>query len=85
MRPASVDVNPVAHAVRRLFRFLILGIRDGQAALEDQMGCQACVAVWWVVFAVWKLAGGVYHFSFLDGRLEEKNQEKERKEIGGSK
>jgi hypothetical protein len=49
MYPSGIDVDAVAHAVRRLLRLGILGAADGKLASEDEMRCQAVVRMWSVM------------------------------------
>lgn len=41
MEPAGINVDAIADRVSCLVGILIFGIRDGQLALEDEVGCEA--------------------------------------------
>lgn len=45
MHPFRVNVPPLAHAKGLLGRVLVLGVGDGQLALEDEVCCDAGMGV----------------------------------------
>jgi len=45
MHPPSTDIDAVSDAVRRLLRFGVFGVGDGQLAVEDEVRRQAGVGV----------------------------------------
>ncbi len=49
MDAAGADVDAVTDGVRLLPGTGVLGVRDGELAVEDQMRCQASVGMWPVV------------------------------------
>lgn len=49
MQSTSVDIDPTAHAKSLFGGILILGISDGELAIEDEMGGEAVVGMWGVV------------------------------------
>lgn len=46
---ACIDVPSLAHAEGLPGRVVVLGVRNGQLTLEDEVRCHACMRVRWVV------------------------------------
>jgi len=49
MYATGIDIDAVADGIGNLLRGLVLGVRNGQAAAENEMGCQTVVRMRGVV------------------------------------